>query len=315
MPPVLLCHQSGRTKKTPNNPFFSSQNLWILCAQCAKKERSGLEWHWTGSNVYDNAGVYVATLQVQLSHCCGCNPLEQLYKHPTVVGSRKIRRPVRDLLWEKIANKKCLPFRRNTCLKTREKSQTIFSDFWSWSICRVSFSKSHTMWRFFSLTAVSVELVMLPECDPSLSTKCALAKSSQTLQRVLVVLAWQGALHETTLKKSKTFHDEVRHRAWSKYYCWGFHDRLWEALSGTTSEKKRPPQPYWGWENSGNALEPTNALNDRVWGIPDVLLRGKPWEQLRGLSGISSRISSVCPSRRGGVAYLVKAFRAYRVVA
>ena len=27
---------------------------------------------------------------------------------------------------------------------------------------------------FFSLTAVSVELAMLPACDPSLSTKCAL---------------------------------------------------------------------------------------------------------------------------------------------
>ena len=30
-------------------------------------------------------------------------------------------------------------------------------------------------------------------------------------------------------------------------YCWEFHDRLWEALSGTTSEKKKKrPQPYWG---------------------------------------------------------------------
>ena len=29
-------------------------------------------------------------------------------------------------------------------------------------------------------------------------------------------------------------------------YCWEFHDRLWEALSGTTSEKKKRPQPYWG---------------------------------------------------------------------
>ena len=39
---------------------------------------------------------------------------------------------------------------------------------------------------------VSVDLAMLPAGDPSLSTKCALSKSSKTLQRVLVVLTWQG---------------------------------------------------------------------------------------------------------------------------
>ena len=34
---------------------------------------------------------------------------------------------------------------------------------------------------------------------------------------------------------------------------------------------KRRPQPYWGRENSGNALEASNALNYRVWAIPAVL--------------------------------------------
>ena len=58
-------------------------------AQCANKEGSGLELHRTGSDVYDNAGVYVAALQVQLSHCCGRNRLEQLRKHPVAGGSRK----------------------------------------------------------------------------------------------------------------------------------------------------------------------------------------------------------------------------------
>ena len=36
----------------------------------------------------------------------------------------------------------------------------------------------------------------------------------------------------------------------------------------TISKKKRCPQPYKGGENSGNALEVSNALNYRVWGIP-----------------------------------------------
>ena len=82
-----------------------------------------------------------------------------------------------------------------------EKSQTIFSDFWSWCVCRVSWAKSQTRWRFFSLTAVSVELAMLSECVPSLSTKCALWKTNKSLQRVLVVPAWQGALHENNREK------------------------------------------------------------------------------------------------------------------
>ena len=54
---------------------------------------------------------------------------------------------------------------------------------------------------FFSLTAVSVKLALLSECVPSLSTKCALPKSSKALQRVLVVPAWQGALHDNNREK------------------------------------------------------------------------------------------------------------------
>ena len=37
-------------------------------------------------------------------------------------------------------------------------------------------------------------------------------------------------------------------------YCWGFHDRLWEALSGTTSEKRGAPSRTGGrqfWKCSG----------------------------------------------------------------
>ena len=32
-------------------------------------------------------------------------------------------------------------------------------------------------------------------------------------------------------------------------------------------KKRKRPQPYWGGDNSGNALEASNALNYRAWGI------------------------------------------------
>ena len=54
-------------------------------------------------------------------------------------------------------------------------------------------------------------------------------------------------------------------------YCWEFHDQLWEALSGTTSEKRGAPSRTGGGDSSGNALEASNALNYRAWGIPPVL--------------------------------------------
>ena len=53
----------------------------------------------------------------------------------------------------------------------------------------------------------------------------------------------------------------------------------WPALRGPLRNhfwKKRRPQPYWGGENSGNALEASNTLNYRVWGIREkgVLAKG-----------------------------------------
>ena len=59
--------------------------------------------------------------------------------------------------------------------------------------------------------------------------------------------------------------------------------------------KKKRPQPYWGGENSGNALEPSTALNYRARGIPAVLSKKIPGKALRAFpvsfrnfSGISS---------------------------
>ena len=69
--------------------------------------------------------------------------------------------------------------------------------------------------------------------------------------------------------------------------------------------KKRRPQPYWGGENSGNALEASNALNYRFWGIPAVLSRGIPGNALRAFPGSFRNFSEFpleSPSRSGGMA-------------
>ena len=75
----------------------------------------------------------------------------------------------------------------------------------------------------------------------------------------------------------------------------------WPTLRGPLRNhfwKKKRPQPYWGRENSGNALEPSNALNCRVWGIPAVLSRGIPGNALRAFLGSFRNFSG------GGVAKL-----------
>ena len=68
-------------------------------------------------------------------------------------------------------------------------------------------------------------------------------------------------------------------------YCWEFHERLSEALSGTTSEKRSVPRGTGEGDNSGNALEPSNVFNYRVWGIPAVLSSGIPEKALRAFPG------------------------------
>ena len=154
------------------------------------------------------------------AHCCGRNRLEQLRKHPAAGGSRKKWTASARFFAREICEKKCLPFRRNMGLKAREKISDHFLRFLVLVRLQGLFRKiSHQVTFFFSLTAVSVELAMLSECVPSLSTKCALWKSSNALQRVLVVPAWHGALHEKNREKiEKKSHDEVLHQAWRKNF-------------------------------------------------------------------------------------------------
>ena len=64
--------------------------------------------------------------------------------------------------------------------------------------------------------------------------------------------------------------------------------------SGTTSERKRRPQPYWGGEKSGNALETSNALHYRAFGDPSRTLEGNSRKR-------SESVSEVFPDILGSV--------------
>ena len=55
--------------------------------------------------------------------------------------------------------------------------------------------------------------------------------------------------------------------------------------------KKRGAHSRTGGENSGNALEASNALNCRAWGIPAVLSRGIPGNALRAFPGSFRNLS------------------------
>ena len=88
-------------------------------------------------------------------------------------------------------------------------------------------------------------------------------------------------------------------------YCWEFHDRLWEALSGTTSEKRSAPsrtggeiilemlwKPQMPWIIGFGASQPYSRRE-----FQETL-----WERFRGLSGIFPEFLPESPSRTGGVA-------------
>ena len=57
--------------------------------------------------------------------------------------------------------------------------------------------------------------------------------------------------------------------------------------------KKETSPAVLGGEHSGNALEASNALNYRVWGIPAVLLRGIPGNALRAFPGSFRNFSGI----------------------
>ena len=58
-------------------------------------------------------------------------------------------------------------------------------------------------------------------------------------------------------------------------------------------KKEASPAVLGGGENSGNALEASNALNYRAWGIPAVLSRGIPGNALRAFPGSFRNFSGI----------------------
>ena len=89
-------------------------------------------------------------------------------------------------------------------------------------------------------------------------------------------------------------------------YCWEFHDRLWEALSGTNSEKRGAPS-----RTGGERILETLWKPQMPWiiglGASQPYSRGKfqetLWERFRGLSGIFPEFLPESPSRTWGMAH------------
>ena len=91
---------------------------------------------------------------------------------------------------------------------------------------------------------------------------------------------------------------------WMNIWMWNslFRNPLSTAGNSMTSSerpspepflKKKCPQQYWGGDNSGNALEASNAFNYRVWGIPAVLSTGIPGNALRAFPGSFRNFSGI----------------------
>ena len=89
-------------------------------------------------------------------------------------------------------------------------------------------------------------------------------------------------------------------------YCWEFHDQLWEALSGTNSEKRDVPS-----RTGGESILETLWKPQMPWiigfGASQPYSRGKfqetLWKHFRGLSGIFPEFLPESPSRTGGMAH------------
>ena len=95
-----------------------------------------------------------------------------------------------------------------------------------------------------------------------------------------------------------------------------FRNTLSTAGNSMTGSEGPSPEPLLkkrgvprGGDNSGNALEASNALNYRGWGIPAVLSTGIPGNALRAFPGSFRNFSGIfpeflpeSPSRTRGVA-------------
>ena len=148
--PYYCAAKVAERKKTKSNPFFHLKisefcvlNLPTKSAvgwNCIEPEATSLTMQGFMSPPCRFSSP-IAMVPIAWNNCTNTQRLGV---------AEKSRRPVRDFLREKFAKKNAFLSAEIWVLKREKKSQTIFSDFWSWSVCRVSFSKSHTRRRFFS---------------------------------------------------------------------------------------------------------------------------------------------------------------------
>ena len=155
----------------------------------------------------------------------------------------------------------------------------------------------------FSCSAMNV--FYLQTCTPMKGTPWSTAWSLLVSQELVLEVPKRGQLH--TASRVATRYAAIRvpkeHSGHGRYRGETFSEIPpvllgipWPALGGPLRNhfwKKKRPQPYWGGDNSGNALEASNALNYRVWGIPAVLSTGIPGNALRAFPGSFRSLSGI----------------------
>ena len=214
-------------KKTKNNPFFQLK-ISELCVlnvptksavgwNCIEPEATSLTMQGFMSPPC-RFSCPIAVVAIAWNNCANTQRLGV---------AEKSRRPVRDFLREKFAKKNAFLSAEIWVWKREKKSQTIFSDFWSWSVCRVSFSKSHTSRCFFQLDSslcwVGYALRMCPQL---VNRMCSVKKQqSPPTSSGGACLAGRPS-RKQPWKNRKKSHDEVLHRAWRKRFCARFERNL-----------------------------------------------------------------------------------------
>ena len=183
--------------------MFSSQNFWILHAQCAHKSAVGWNCIEPEATSLTIQGFTSPPCKFSCPIAVVAIPWGKLRKHPTAGGSRK-NSTASARCFARNISKKMPSFSHKYGFENARKNLRPFSQIFGPGPIAGSLSQNLAPGAvFFSLTVASVELAMLPACDPGLSTECALSEISKVLQRVLVVPAWQGTLHKKKPWKKK----------------------------------------------------------------------------------------------------------------
>ena len=198
----ILVPAKSQKEKLPNIHFFISKFLSFAWSMCQQR----VQWAGVASNRKQRLG----QCRRLLLHLAGSvAPLLWLQCPGTTAQTpnswgqpKKTRQPGQDFCEKKLREKKP-SFPQKCGFENARRNLRPFLGFLVLVRFQGLFLKtSHQATFFFSLVPDSVELAMLPACDPGSSTKCFLSKSSKALQIVLVVPAWQGTLRENYREKN-----------------------------------------------------------------------------------------------------------------